>query len=65
VAATRVNRDPAAATAFAVAKKIVRGQRSIECAGIMERERDCARTVVASIAKRCVVAASDIRSVAN
>src|SRR5258708_6385870 len=65
VTMTRVNREPAAAAAFAVTKKIARGQRLLEHAGIMKRERNGAGTIVTVIMKRSVSPAPNIRSIVN
>src|SRR5438094_306235 len=65
VTATRVNRDPTSATAFPVTKKIARGQRLPEHAGIVKGERNGAGTIVTVIMKRSVSPAPNIRSIAN
>src|SRR6267378_6828041 len=65
VTVSRVNREPSAAAALAVTKKIARGQRLLEHAGIMKRERNCSGTIVTVIMKRSVSAAPNVGTVAN
>src|SRR5713101_10163903 len=59
---TRVNREPAAAAAPAVTKKIARRQRLLEHPGVMERERNRAGTIVIVIVivKRSVSPAPNV-----
>src|SRR2546423_15566717 len=61
----RVDREPAAAAAFAVTKKIARRQRLIEHAGVMERERNCAGAIVTVIVERSVSPTPNVRTIAN
>src|SRR4051812_30493792 len=65
VTVPRVNRDPTSAAAFAVTKKITGRQGLPEHAGMMQRERNGAGTIVTVIMKRSVSAAPHIRSIAN
>src|SRR5438105_6560797 len=65
VAGPRKNRDPAAATAFAVTHEIARRQRRRKQSRAMQRIGDRARAIVAAIVKRTVSAAPDVRFAAN
>src|SRR3982074_201558 len=59
VAGPRINRDPAAATAFAVPHEIARGQRRRQQSRAMQGIRNRAGAIVATIIKRSVSAAPD------
>src|SRR5207237_2686961 len=61
VAVPRIDSDPPAATAFAVPEKIARWQRRFEKIGMMQREGNGPRAVVAVIVERAVAAAPDVR----
>src|SRR6266446_6694366 len=61
VTAARIDGDPPAATAFAVTEKLTRGQRRLEKIGMMQREGNGPRAVVAVIVERAVAAAPDVR----
>src|SRR6266446_9754080 len=61
VTAARIDRDPRAATAFAITEKITRWQRRLEKIGMMQREGNSPRAVVAVIVERAVAAAPDVR----
>ena len=61
VTAACVDGDPPAATAFAITEKITRWQRRLEKIGMMQREGNAPRAVVAVIVERAVAAAPDVR----
>src|ERR1700731_2276507 len=61
VTVARVDGDPPAATAFAITEKITRWQRRLKKIGMMQREGNGPRAVVAVIVERAVAAAPDVR----
>src|SRR5207245_10181073 len=65
VTGTGLNREPAAAAALAVTKKIARRQRLLEHPGVMERKRNRAGTIVTVIVKRSVSPAPNVRVIAD
>ncbi|MEY2537484.1 MAG: hypothetical protein QOG67_1224 [Verrucomicrobiota bacterium] len=65
VSAPRINRDPTATSALAIAQQITRGQWLIEGASMMQCIRHGAGAVVARIVKRSVSATPMIRLMAD
>jgi hypothetical protein len=65
MARSRVNRNPSAASAFAVTHQIVRWQRCREQPRTMERIRNRTRAIIPIIVKRAVAAAPNVRPAAQ